>query len=197
MADPRKEKTLLLIKPDGVRRALIGQILSRIENCGLKIIGIKFMKPNEDHIRKHYPMTKEWMTGLGNKTLEGYKEHNIDPIKKLGTADPHEIGKMVAQWNIKTLSSEPIVAVAIKGLHAVETVRKIVGPTVPAMAQLGTIRGDFSVDSVVLANSNKRPLKNIVHAAGTISEAKKEIRHWFKKKELLEYKRVDEEIMFD
>lgn len=193
---PREEKTVVLVKPDGVKRGLIGEVMRRLESRGLKIIALKMITASREHAHSHYPNTEEWLRGMGNKTLENYKQYEKDPVKEIGTDDPLEIGKMVAQWNVDFLTSGPMVALVIQGIHAVDMVRKIVGKTVPAMAEMGTIRGDFSVDSPTLANVGKRALHNIVHASGDQSEAAHELAHWFHEEEIHEYKRAEEDIMF-
>lgn len=194
--DLKEEKTVLLIKPDGVKRGLIGDVISRIEKRGLKIIALKMIMSSREQARKHYPGTDEWLIGMGNKTLENYEKYGKDPKKEMGTSDPLKIGKKIYEWNVDYLTSGPMVAMLISGVHAIDMVRKIVGHTLPSKADMGTIRGDFSVDSPALANSNKRALRNIVHASGNSEEAKNEIKHWFKEPEIHFYKRVEEDIMF-
>lgn len=193
---PKEEKTILLIKPDGVKRGLIGEVVKRIESRGLKIISLKMIVASRDHAHSHYPNTEEWYRGMGEKTLDNYRQYGKDPLEEIGTNDALEIGKMVAKWNVDFLTSGPMVAVVIQGIHAIDMVRKIVGKTVPAVAEMGTIRGDFSVDSPTLANIGKRAIHNIVHASGTPSEAAHELEHWFKTEEIHEYKRAEEDIMF-
>ena len=194
--DLKEEKTVVLVKPDGVKRGLIGEVIKRIETRGLKIIALKMLMASSEHAHSHYPNTDEWMRGMGEKTLETYKQYDKDPIKELGTKDSLEIGKMVAGWNVEFLTSGPMVAMVVQGIHAVDMVRKIVGKTIPAIAEMGTIRGDFSVDSPTLANAGKRAIHNIVHASGDQAEAAHELKHWFKDEEINEYKRAEEDIMF-
>ena len=196
MIDLKEETTVLLIKPDGVKRGLTGYIVERIEMRGLKIIALKLIQATEEHASAHYPNTEAWLRGMGEKSLENYKELGLDPNEALGTDDPMEIGKMIQQWNVDFLTSGPVVAMAIKGVHAIPAVRKIVGKTIPAQAEMGTIRGDFSVDSAALANMGKRAVHNIVHASGDPTEAKHEIAHWFTPEEIHDYKRTEEDIMF-
>jgi len=196
MTDLKEETTILLIKPDGVKRGLTGHIVNRIEMRGLKIIALKLIHATEEHAAAHYPNTEEWLRGMGEKSLENYQALAQDPQEKLGTTDPLEIGKMIQQWNVDFLTSGPVVAMAIKGVHAIAAVRKIVGKTIPAMAEIGTIRGDFSVDSAALANAGKRAVHNVVHASGDPAEAKHEIDHWFSEDEIHDYKRTEEDIMF-
>ena len=193
----QKEQTLILAKPDAMQRGLVGEIIKRFETRGLKVVGLKMTKPDTAHIKKHYLATREQLEGIGNKSLDNLKQLGMDPKKELGTDNAFEIGKIINNWNFEFLSSNPVVAMVFEGPHAVEMGRKIVGFTLPSKAEIGTIRGDFSVDSAVLGNLNKRPIRNIVHASGSIPEAKREIKHWFKTIELFKYKRVDEGIMFD
>lgn len=193
----QKEQTLILAKPDALQRGLVGEIIKRFENRGLKLVGIKMMKASVAHTKKHYLPTKEQLEGMGNKTLATLTSSGQDPKKEMGTDNPLEIGKVINGWNFEFLSSGPLVAMVFEGPHAAEMGRKIVGNTLPFKAEIGTLRGDFSIDSPILGNFNKRPVRNIVHASGDKAEAKREIKHWFSKKELFNYKRADEEVMFD
>ena len=194
---PREEeKTLVLIKPDGVKRGLIGEVISRIEKRGLKIVALQMVWPTKEQIDGHYPKDKAWIKRLGEKCLATYLKYGLDPKRELGTDDPEIIGQMVRRWLIDFLTSGPIVKMVISGIHAIEMVRKIVGPTNPALAEMGTIRGDFSVDSAVAANREKRAIHNIIHASETPKEAQHEIGFWFAPEEIFDYKRAEEDIMF-
>jgi nucleoside-diphosphate kinase len=191
-----EERTLVVVKPDGVKRGLIGEIISRFEKAGLKVIGLKLITVEDDFARRHYPGTEDWIRGMGEKTLDNYKKYEIDPIKEVGTDDPLKIGYMIYDWNVDAFTSGPVVAIALEGNHAVDNVRMVVGPTLPSMAQPGTIRGDFSSDSAALANKEKRAIKNVVHASGEIDEAQREISHWFGPEDIVNYVRADQQVMF-
>lgn len=190
------EQTVVLIKPDGVKRGLIGECMRRVEQRGLKVIALKMIMVSEEQARKHYPGTEAWLRGMGEKTLETYAKYNKDPMKELGTADSLEIGKKIYDWNVELFTSGPVVAMLISGIHAIDMVRKIVGKTIPAFAEMGTIRGDYSVDSPALANEAKRAIRNIVHASGDPAEASHEVGHWFKPEEIHDYTRSEEDVMF-
>ncbi len=192
----KEERTVLIVKPDGVKRGLVGEIIRRVEQRGLKVIGVKMVQADKKTIDQHLPKSQEWLTAVGNKSLEDYVKNKLDPEKYAGTTDPVKIGKMVREWLFEYWTSGPVVAVAIEGVHAIEMVRKIVGHTLPAKAEMGTIRGDFSVDSAILGNMEKRSVHNIVHASGNPQEAKNEINLWFSKKEIHDYSRAEEDIMF-
>lgn len=192
------QKTVVLVKPDGVKRGLAGEILSRFEKAGLKIVAMKMVWVDKDLVQKHYPESRvELMRAIGEKTLSTYEKYGKDAAEDLGTMDPLEIGRMVNRWNIDFLSSGPVVAMVLEGVHAIDSVRMIVGNTLPVFAQPGTIRGDYSIDSPALANTLKRPVRNLVHASGNEEEAKYELELWFHEKELYTYKRADEEVMFE
>ena len=194
--DLMEERTLLVVKPDGVLRGLVGEILSRFERVGLKIVAAKFTHADKELAEKHYPKDrKELWLGIGKKTLDNYQSFNADPKKLLGTNDPEEIGALVRVWLLEYISSGPVLAVVFEGAHAVELVRKICGNTLPQLALPGTIRGDFSFDSSFLANTAKRAIKNLVHASGSLDEAKYEIPLWFSPEEILTYARVEEKAM--
>ncbi len=198
MADlkhPREEMTLVLIKPDGVKRGLTGEIIKRIEQRGLKVISLSMEQASREKMDNHYPKSKEWISRLGEKTLKTYGEYGIDAQKQHGTNDPYKIGLEVRRWLLDYMISGPVAKVVIKGIHAIEMVRKLAGTTLPYKAELGSIRGDFSVDSPAAANKDKRAIHNLMHASETPEEAAHEIAYWFKKDELHDYKRVEEDLM--
>lgn len=190
------EQTLIVVKPDGVVRGLTGEILSRFEKAGLKLIAAKMVVVSRELAEKHYPHDREELwTGIGNKTLDNYKKFEADAKELLGTNDPKEIGAMVRVWLLEYITNGPVFAAVLEGPHAVELVRKICGHTLPLQASPGTIRGDFSFDSSFLANTGKRAIKNLIHASGTVEEARYEIPLWFTPSEQISYRRVEEEAM--
>lgn len=179
------EQTLVLLKPDAVQRGLVGEIISRFEKAGMKLLGAKLVKIDEELANKHYPTERrEFIEGMGNKTLETYAEQGIDAKKDLGTDDPHEIGLKIQGWMVGFITSAPLMAIVLEGKNAIAEVRKIVGHTVPAKADPGTIRGDYSDDTPAIANKEKRPIMNLVHASGDSTEAAFEIGLWFSQDEL-------------
>ena len=183
-----------MVKPDGVRRGLTGEIIRRVEQVGLKVIGLKMIRPSHKQVEDHYPKDKGWIKRLGEKTLAAYEKYGFDAAKELGTTNPAKIGLMVRKWLLDFMTSGPVVAVAIKGIHAVAMIRKLAGNTMPSDAPLGTIRGDFSVDSAAAANREKRAVYNLVHASETENEARHEIAHWFGKEAVHDYSRTDDSV---
>ena len=177
----KEEQTFVLIKPDGVQKGLIGEIIKRFEQRDLKIVALEMFQPTTEQIDKHYPKNDTWITRLGEKSLSTYKKYGIDPKPLVGSDDPTKIGPLVRGWVVDYMTSGSLVRIIVQGLHAVDMVRKIAGDTLPYRADMGTIRGDFSNDSPALANSEKRAVMNLIHASETPEEAKHEISHWFGK----------------
>jgi len=196
MKKPQKERTVVLVKPEGVMRGLVGEIISRFEKSGLKIVALKMVRPTREHVDEHYPSYNEWFESVGSRTKTFFQGKNIDVKEYFGTDDDIKIGRQVKGWLADHLTSGPVVAFIAEGMHAITVVRKIVGHTYPVEALPGTIRGDFSVDTPSAANVEKRAVKNIVHASGNEEEASHEIEHWFSPEEIHDYKRADEDIMF-
>ncbi|TSC88849.1 MAG: nucleoside-diphosphate kinase [Parcubacteria group bacterium Gr01-1014_3] len=159
----KQEQTLVLIKPDGVQRGLIGAVIGRLERVGLKLVGIKLVTPNAETIGQHYAKMKDPVLGH---------------LKRL-------------------MTSGPVVAMAWEGAHAIGIVRKLIGGTEPLSSDVGTIRGDYTVDSYQLADADNRAVRNIVHASGNAEEAKAEINLWFKSDDLARYRLVSEAILYD
>lgn len=189
MIHPKEEKTFVLLKPEAVRKGLIGEIISRFEQRDMKIVALEMFQPTPEDIDSHYPKDEAWITRLGEKTLKTYEQYGHDVVADLGTDKAEEIGPQVRQWLVDHMASAPLVRMVVQGLHAVDMVRKIAGPTMPYLADMGTIRGDFSNDSPLLANKEKRAIVNLVHASETAEEAAHEIEFWFGKKPIYDYKR--------
>jgi len=196
MNHPREERTFLLVKPDGVKRGLVGEVIRRLEQRNLKIIAMCMVEPGREKFDTHYPKDPAWVKRIGEKTLATYQKYGYDAKAELGTEKPEEIGPMVRGWLLDFMTSGPVVKMVIEGVHAIDMVRKIVGATMPSLAEMGTIRGDFSVDSPASANRDKRSVHNLVHASETSEEAAHEIKLWFADNELHGYKRTEENLTF-
>ncbi|MDO8430504.1 MAG: nucleoside-diphosphate kinase [Candidatus Taylorbacteria bacterium] len=190
---PKHERTLVIIKPDGIQRTLMGEIISRYERAGLKLIAMKMMIPSPDLIEKHYTLDPEWRRVTGEKTIRGYKNKGLEPPNM----DPFEITRILLGRLVKYMTSGPIIPMVWEGAHAVAIIRKLTGGTEPLMSDVGTIRGDFVIDSYQMTDSDGRSLRNLVHASGSVKEAEDEIKHWFKLEEIIKYRHVQETILYD
>lgn len=154
------ERTLIVFKPDSVKRGIVGEVLTRFERVGLKIVGAKMLEPDYDHYFQHYE-------GIG--TLKTRK------------------GDEIFETQMKEMQQGPVIAMVLEGVEAVELVRKMVGPTEPKSAAPGTIRGDYAHITYGHASAAKRGVPNVLHASADKEEAKKEIAHWFSESELVSY----------
>ncbi|MCL5114118.1 MAG: nucleoside-diphosphate kinase [Patescibacteria group bacterium] len=189
------EQTVVLIKPDAVKRGLAGEVLKRFERVGLKIVAMKMVQASEELLIKHYrSQDPETLKRWGGKTLKTYTQYGKNAKKDLGTDDPIELGKMVNKWLFDYIKSGPVIAVLLEGRHAVENVISLSGPTMPVQSAAGTIRGDFSTDSAAYANDEKRGVMNLVHVSASQEEADFEKTLWFTPSEIHNYKRVEESL---
>lgn len=185
------ERSLVLIKPDGVQRGLVGEIISRFERKGLKIVAMKMVWPTSDQARRHYDQPESAMISLGTKTIAAYKEKGIDLNRT-----PIEIARDIQQKLVKYLVVGPVVAMVIEGAHAIAHVRKIRGGTNPLTADVGSITGDLTIDSYFLSDEDARAVRNLAHASGTVEEAEVEIGIWFTPEEVLQYNMAIDEILY-
>ncbi|MFH1225837.1 MAG: nucleoside-diphosphate kinase [bacterium] len=159
------ERTLIVIKPQAVERGLVGVFLQRFERMGFKILKLKVIEGLKELWDKFYPSDSGWLAKAGQKTLVNYRDNKIDPKKELGTDEPVQIGAKVREWLIESMSSGNSVAVVLEGNEALTKVRITCGNTLPNSATPGTIRFDFSSDSPGLANMERRPVCNLIHAS--------------------------------
>lgn len=187
-----KEQTLVIIKPDGVQRSLMGNIMSRIERTGLKIVAVKFLIPEADQCWKHYNKDEEWFLKKGARVVED-RTNNGMPIEK----EPIEYGKDIIQSNVDFFTSGPVLALVIEGNQSVAIVKKLVGSTEPSTSDVGTIRGDLTVDSYALSSLDNRAVRNLVHCSDSPEEAQREIPLWFNAKELVSYRLLQEQVLYD
>ncbi len=186
------EQTVVLIKPDGIARGLIGELISRFEKVGLKIVAMKMIWVEKDVIGKHYSDNEEYLKSIGIKTLENYEKYGFDANESLGTKDPLEIGRKVRGMNMDFMTSGPVIAMLLEAPGVIQIVRKMVGNTFPDSAVPGTIRGDYSYDSAMESNIRKRTTRNLVHASGNKEDANFERKLWFKEEEIYNYETLAE-----
>ena len=191
--ESKKEQSLVLIKPDGVQRGLIGEIIKRYEQTGLKLVGLKFLVPTVELVEKHYLVDPNWRIKTGEKSIKAYKDRGLEPPD----ADPEKSGERVLGNLKEYLTVGPVVAMVWQGMNSVGIIRKITGSTEPLVSSVGTIRGDFTIDAYKIADVDGRATRNLIHASGSVEEAQKEIDLWFKKDELINYRLVNEMILYD
>lgn len=186
------EQSLVILKPDTVQRGLVGEIITRFEKKGLKIVAMKMVWPSRDQATNHYDQPEEAARALGTKTITSYAEKGIP----FWTDDPMKVAKDIQKKLVDYLIAGPVVAMVIEGTHAIEHVRKIRGNTSPLKADIGSITADYTVDSYFVSDEDCRAMRNLVHASGTVEEAKAEIKIWFKDSEISNYNLAIEEILY-
>lgn len=189
----KQERSLVLIKPDGIQRSLVGEIIQRFEKVGLKLVAIKMIVPTAEHVEAHYTLDPNWRVITGEKTIKSYLEKGLTPPSN----DPLEITAAILKNLKKYMTSGPVVAMVWQGAHVVKVIRKLVGGTEPLTSDVGTIRGDYVLDSYQMSDADGRSVRNLIHASGSVDEANKEIEHWFKAEELQNYKLIQEQILYD
>jgi len=192
MTHPKHERTLVILKPDSVQRSLIGEIIGRFERVGLKFLAIKLVMPTAELAESFYPSSVEWFESVGNKTIKGYEAKGM----KLGKT-ALEQGKFVKKVLVDFMTSGPVVAMVLSGNQSVGIVRKLIGSTEPLTSDVGTVRGDFTIDSYTAADMDGRCIRNLVHASESTAEAEREIKIWFNEEEILKYNLAQDKILYD
>jgi nucleoside-diphosphate kinase len=190
---PKTERTLVVVKPDGLQRSLVGEIIGRYERIGLKLVGIKMLVPTAELIEQHYTLDPEWRRITGEKTIKGYRDKGLVPP----TENPLEVTEKLLKRLVAYMTAGPVIAMVWEGAHAVSIIRKITGGTEPLTSDVGTIRGDFVLDSYAMSDADGRCIRNLIHASGSVKEAADEIAHWFAPQELIDYATAQERILYD
>lgn len=192
MPHPKKERTFVIIKPDGVQRSLVGELMKRLERTGLKFIAIKMVLASEEQCWAHYNKDDAWFLEKGNNTIKSREQAGL-PVEK----EAIEYGKDIVRALVKFMTSSPVVAMVLEGNQAVGIVKKLVGATEPLSSDVGTIRGDLTIDSYGLANTDDRAVRNLIHCSDKPEEAEREISLWLREDEIMKYQLVQEKILYD
>lgn len=191
LAELRNERTLVLLKPDAVKRQIVGELITRFERKGLKISALKLIQPTVELAGKHYTDSEEWLKDSGERTYNSYVEKGVEP-----PMSARDLALNTRRKLMDGLTAGPLVAVVLQGAHVIEIVRKMRGATSPQAADVGTIGFDYSVDSYELADAGDWPIRNIIHASDSPENAEREIAIWFEKHDLIEYTSAIEHILY-
>lgn len=186
------QRSLILFKPDTIQRGLVGEVLRRIERTGLKIVALKMLIASRDQVVAHYHKDEAWFLKKGTKIVEDRKANNL-PIE----LEAVEYGRNIIEQNVQFMTSGPIVAIIVQGNEAPAVIKKITGGTEPATSDVGTIRGDFTIDSYEHAGVSGRAVRNLLHCSESVEEAEREITVWFTPQEIVSYRLVGEQILYD
>jgi nucleoside-diphosphate kinase len=189
---PHQERTLVILKPDTIQRSLMGEVIRRFERTGLKFTAMKMFMATEEQLLKHYNKNDEWFLKKGNRIIDDLKSHGL-PVEK----EAMEYGKDIIRTIVHYMTAAPVVVMILEGNEAVKVVTKLVGTTEPATSDVGTIRGDYTVDSYGHSSYENRAVRNLVHQSESPEEAEREIAIWFKEDEIMNYVTAQERIMYD
>ena len=193
MTHPKKERTFVIIKPDGIQRSLIGEIVGRFERIGFKLCASKLLVPSEEQLWKHYNKDDAWFLKKGQAIIDKKKADGL-PVEK----EAIEYGKDIIRGSVKYMSCGPVLAMVWEGNQAVAVIKKLVGGTEPLTSDVGTIRGDFSNDSYFISEHDQRgSVRNLVHCTDDVAEYEREVNIWFKPEEVINYRHIQEEMLYD
>lgn len=192
MQHPKKERTFVIIKPDGVQRNLMGEIISRFERVGLKMTAMKLLVPKPEQCWTHYNKDDVWFQAKGDKIVAARQERGL-PIEK----EAIEYGRDIIGQLVTFMTAGPVLAMVIEGNQAVGIVTKLVGGTEPLSADIGTIRGDLTLDSYDMAGIDSRAVRNLIHCSDKPEEAEREIKIWFDENEIINYRSISEAMLYD
>jgi nucleoside-diphosphate kinase len=189
---PKKERTFVILKPDTIQRSLMGEVLARFERAGLKVVGMKFGVPDKNKFWEHYNKDDAWFEKKGSNIVRERAERGL-PVDK----SAKEYGKAIIDVLVKYMTASPVLMLVLEGNEAVAVVKKLVGSTEPSTSDIGTIRGDYTLDSYAIAAIDDRAVRNLMHCSDAVDEAKREIALWFHEKDLVNYRLISEAILYD
>lgn len=192
---PHQERTFVMLKPDAVQRGLIGDIIKRFEATGLKCSALKMFNADEERLFKHYNKDEAWFLKKGTGIVENLEKQGL-PVEK----EAIEYGKDIIRANANFMMSAPVVAMVWEGNQAAAVIKKLVGSTEPSTSDVGTVRGDYTVDSYAHAAVEDRAVRNLIHCTDPEDgpeEAEREISLWFDEAEIMGYTTAQERIMYD
>ncbi|MCF7815912.1 MAG: nucleoside-diphosphate kinase [Candidatus Pacebacteria bacterium] len=192
MRKPHQERTFVILKPDTVQRSLVGEVIKRFERTGLKFTAMKMFVPEEAKLLTHYNKDDAWFLKKGNRIIEDLKSQGL-PVEK----DAMAYGRSIIDTIVTYMTAAPVVAMILEGNQAVAVVTKLVGTTEPSTSDVGTIRGDYTVDSYTHSSYENRAVRNLIHCSESPEEAEREIKVWFADEEIMNYVTAQERIMYD
>jgi nucleoside-diphosphate kinase len=187
-----KQRSMVLLKPDAIQRTLVGEVIRRIERTGLKITAMKMIVATRAQIIEHYHKDDAWYLKKGTKIVEDRTANNL-PIEK----QPIDYGRDIIEQNVRFMLAGPMIALVVEGAMAPTVIKKITGNTAPTLSDVGTIRGDLSIDSYEHAAIDGRAIRNVLHCSENVEDAEREIGVWFTPEEIIAYRLVQEEILYD
>lgn len=187
----RRERTLVVIKPDAVVRKIVGELLTRFERKGLKVVALKMLWPTRELVERHYIDSEEWLLDTGTKSYNSYIEKGLNP-----DLTPREIGLRTRRKLIEHLTAGPVIAMVLEGAHAIEVVRRMRGATSPLKADVGTIGFDYTLESYELSDAGDWAIKNVIHASDSPANYEREREIWFDESEIINYDTPIDQVLY-
>ena len=192
MEHPKKERSFVILKPDAIQRGLMGDIVGRFERAGLRGVHMEMKVLDEERLWKHYDKDNEWFEKKGSNIVQNLKDAGRE-IEK----EAIEYGKDIIRSLVAFMTAGPVVVMVLEGNSAVGVVKKLVGGTEPTTSDVGTIRGDLTLDSYNIASLDDRAVRNLIHCSDEPSEAEREIALWVDTSAIMKYRHVNEAILYD
>lgn len=189
---PHQEHTFVILKTDAVQRGLMGEVIKRFEQAGLKIAAAKLILPTEAQLMEHYNKSDEWFQSKGEGIIKDMESQGMAVEK-----EAIEYGKDIIRTIVRYMTESPVMALVVEGVNAVKVVEKLVGGTEPTSADIGTIRGDYCIDTYSHATLENRAVKNLIHCSDAVDEAQREMKIWFAADEVHDYVTAQERIMYE
>lgn len=189
---PHQERTFVILKPDTIQRSLIGEVIKRFERTGLKCTAMKMFMADEARLLQHYHKDDAWFLKKGTGIVENLKAQGTEITK-----EPIEYGKDIIRTIVHYMTAAPVIALVFEGNESVAVVTKLVGTTEPKTSDVGTIRGDYTLDSYSHSAYEDRAVRNLIHCSESPVEAEREIALWFKEEDIMSYTTAQERIMYD
>lgn len=189
---PHQERTFVILKPDTVQRSLVGEVVKRFERTGLKCTAMKMFMADEARLLKHYNKSDEWFLKKGTNVVA-----DLTAQGRVVTKEPIEYGRDIIRTIVKYMTAGPVIALVLEGNEAVAVVTKLVGTTEPKTSDVGTIRGDYTLDSYSHSAYENRAVRNLIHCSDAVEEAEREIALWFTESDIMDYITAQERIMYD
>jgi nucleoside-diphosphate kinase len=189
---PHQERTFVILKPDTVQRSLVGEVIKRFERTGLKFVAMKMFVPAKEQLLTHYHKDDAWFLKKGNRIIEDLQNQGL-PVDK----DAMAYGRSIIDTIVDYMTAAPVIGMILEGNQSVAVVTKLVGTTEPSTSDVGTIRGDYTVDSYGHSSYENRAVRNLIHCSESPEEAEREIKVWFTDEEIMQYVTAQERIMYD
>jgi nucleoside-diphosphate kinase len=171
------ERTLVILKPQAIKRGLVGLIIGRLEKVG-EMIECRLITATRMQLDRHFPNSSEWLCSVGKKALQTCRDFRENPLEVYGSEELFRVGIFLREKGIDIYLAGKIIVMILEGEDIIRKVRCMIGNTLPYRADQGTIRRDFCEDPLDRKYA-RGAFDNLIHASGDREEADNEINVWF------------------